>query len=501
MPGEEIGTIISGEESPTPEKIDFLIEGMVNQGQFVEIETSESKLIARVSNIKKTNRYYMEAESLSEYSKEGNNIEEVFPTKDWEFLVGEARILGKFSSGRIERCSFPPSPGSEVYLAEKKKLSAFLGLDKDGLEVGNVQFQDLKAKLNLTKLFQKHLAILAQSGAGKSYLSAVLLEELLDRDEEKGKIASVVVDPHGEYAGFAKDEGYMDQVKVFSGKDIQISTPSISANNVDNFFPNLSDAQKRELSKIIGNLKKESEGSGSYSLKKIKKEIEESDIKSNVKGPLIAKINRMSSMRLFGKYDNPGSNEVEQGKMVVLDLSDIIDRKKKQIIVAHFAYKLLRQRRKGNIPPFFMLVEEAHNFIPEGVKQSQAISRGPLTKIAREGRKFHASLGLISQRPAYLSQTALSQCNTQLILRVTNPHDLDRIEKSAEGITSDLKGTIPGLKTGECIIVGEAVNYPVIINVRERNSKEFETGKDMEEVAKEFSEEEKKKDEDMEAFM
>ena len=499
---EKVGTIISSEETPTPEEVEFLVEEEVDKGQFVKIETERGELIARVSNVKKTNRYFMEAESLSEYSKEGNDVRDVFPTEDWEFLVGEAKILGRFSSDIIKRCSFPPSPGSDVFIAEKDKLTKFLGLDHDsGLDIGEIQFQDIDAELNLTKVFQKHLAILAQSGAGKSYLSAVLLEELMDRDKEDGQIATVVIDPHGEYAGFAKDEGYMDRVKVYSGRDIKISTPSISSGKFESFLPDLSSSQKRALDRVIQGLRSQGEGSGNYDLNDIQNKIEEMDIKSNVKAPLRSKLGRLTGLDLFERYDKPALKHVEPGKMVVLDLSDVINRTKKQIIVSYFATRLFRARRKGNIPPLFLLVEEAHNFIPEGVKKSQAISRGPLTKIAREGRKFHASLGLISQRPAYLSQTALSQCNTQLILRVTNPYDLDRIKQSAEGITSDLKDTIPGLKTGECIVVGSAVNYPIIVSVRERNSKEFETGKNMEEVAKEYMNKEEKEDQDIEAFM
>ena len=70
---------------------------------------------------------------------------------------------------------------------------------------------------------------------------------------------------------------------------------------------------------------------------------------------------------------------------------------------------------------------------------------------------------LISQRPVNLSTTALSQCNTHIILRVTNPNDLDHIQMSSEGIDARVAKSITSLKVGEAILVGEAVNSPVFV--------------------------------------
>ena len=106
-----------------------------------------------------------------------------------------------------------------------------------------------------------------------------------------------------------------------------------------------------------------------------------------------------------------------------------------------------------------------------------------IQKIAREGRKFHASLCLISQRPIQLSTTALSQCNTHIILRVTNPYDLEHIGKSSEGLTRDVMDTISSLRVGEALIVGEAVNYPLFVRVRPRQSRPSEHSIDMEAAA------------------
>lgn len=497
---DDVGTIISSEETPTPEEFAFVLNRPVKQGQFVEFDTEEGRAIARVAGVRKTNRYFMEAESVSEYEKAGTPLDNVLPTEDWEYLVGEGRALAvEPEEGPVQRPSFPPSPGTGVELVDEERLRDFLGLDPSGVDIGTVQFHDLDAALALGNLFQKHLAVLAQTGAGKSYLASVLLEELLDRDADEGQLAAVAIDPHGEYAGFAEDEQYMDRVRVYRGDDIQISASSISAGTLDQYFSDVRPAQRRALKKAVDELREEK---GVYSLDDLISAVEQRDLKSpKTKEILIDRLNRLRYMDLFAQYDTPSMDGIEAGKLTVLDLSDVINNKKKHIIAAHITRQLFRARRDGDVPPFFLLVEEAHNFIPEGVSSSDAPAKSVIRKIAREGRKFHASLGLVSQRPAYLDQTTLSQCNTNIILRVTNPHDLDRIKKGSEGITEDVARQIPGLRVGEGVIVGEAVNYPTFVNVRERNSHEFDTGKDLAQAAQEYAAAEEQADDDAEAFM
>jgi DNA helicase HerA-like ATPase len=499
-----VGTIISTEETPTTDEFAFVLEEPVKKEQFVEFDTEEGRAIARVSSVKKLNVFFQNAESVSDSRKTGVSIQDHFPTDEREYLVAEGVILGVYrSNGLIKRPSFPPSPGTDVYRAGQDRLADFLGLDEEsGLDIGEVQFQDLDAKLNLTKTFQKHLAILAQSGAGKSYLASVLLEELLDRDPEDGQMAVVALDPHGEYAGLARDSEYSDRVEVYTAEDIQIGLSSLSAGKLQQYFNDVTSPQKREIKKILNDLQDEmNKGSGVYGLDEVERRVEEAEMPKKTKQIWLDRLNRMRYMGIFRRYDNPSVDRVEPGKLIVLDLSDIVGYRKKQIIAAYFAENLFKARRSGDIPPYFFLVEEAHNFAPENVSSDHAIARSTITKIAREGRKFHASLGLISQRPVGLNTTALSQCNTHIIMRVTNPNDLERIKQSSEGITSDVIRSIPGLRTGECIVVGEAVDYPAFVSVRERRSEDFETGQGLEEAAQEYAEAKAEEEDDIDAFM
>jgi len=115
----------------------------------------------------------------------------------------------------------------------------------------------------------------------------------------------------------------------------------------------------------------------------------------------------------------------------------------------------------------------------------RAISKSIIETIAREGRKFFTSIVLVSQRPVKLSTTALSQCNTHVIMRILNPYDLDYIGRSSEGIDRSTMNSITSLGVGEAIIVGNAVNHPIFVRVRKRKTTTMET-ESLEESAKNF---------------
>jgi len=205
---------------------------------------------------------------------------------------------------------------------------------------------------------------------------------------------------------------------------------------------------------------------------------------------------------LFESMERPPIESIaKEGQLNIFDMSDFVQLKERQIVVAYFARKLFEARRQGKIPPFILFVEEAHQFAPGGEEEERAVSRGVIEQIAREGRKFHACLVLITQRPKRLSITALSQCNTNIILRVTNPMDLQHIEESSEGISKDVMGMIPGLKVGEALVVGEAVNYPVLVKVRERRSKSSDKGTKLEDALVKYRLSKSLDAKDMEAFM
>jgi len=505
-----IGTIISCDGSPSTTKFSFVIDpnnkNKIKKGQYVQTKVNGGILLGYVGEIVRSNRYFERAESIIEYEKSGK-FREQFPLENWEFLMAETKVLGMVSdesSNKFTRAFVPAYPGSVVYKANEKLLKRFLGFIDGGINLGKLQHHNLDVNLDLTKLFQKHLAILAMSGAGKSYLASVLLEEIMDRVREQGRLAVVIIDIHGEYSGLAEDKQYGNKVKVVYGSSVKIPYNSLSMPKMLTWFPETTRVGGSLLREVMEEMREEArEKQAVFGLDDLYENVKFSKRgKDNTREPLMRVLNELKSYRLISKTENPRlTKDIKSGNILVVDLSDLENMKKKRIIVSHIGNELFKLRKNKKIPPFLFLVEEAHNFATEKMDKFSNISKPIIEKIAREGRKFGACLCLISQRPANLSTTALSQCNTHIILRVTNPNDLKYIESSSEGIDSHMQNYISSLKIGEGIIVGEAVKYPVFVEVRKRKSKTVEKGIPLNEQAKEFEDELEKKKEDVEAFL
>ena len=505
---EQLGTVVSTLEGPSPSHIDFVAEGegKVHKGMFVEFEYSEGTMISLVTDVVKTNRYFERPDSVKEI---GDDLEKHFPTAEWEFLLGKARPLGVFRDNRFERATFPPSPGTKVFKADDERLKGFLGLEEDGLNIGSMQFHNVPVSLNLSKLLQKHLAVLAMSGAGKSYGVSVLIEELLSRKSSRGQVALVVLDTHGEYTCFGepvtgkKHRDFSSKTRVVDASKMKIAASKLSGGFLSMILPKLSPPQRRDLSQIISKLAQEMKsGVGPFDLNTIKSEIMQSDLNEKTASTLLSILAELGEMRLFSKMDDPGILDlVAPGKLTIIDFGKIISQQKKQILTAYVANKLFTARRMKNVPPFALFVEEAHNFIPEKVGKEHAMAKGILRTIAREGRKFGAALVVISQRPKHLDTTTLANCNTHLILRITNPYDLDHIKAGSEGLDSDSITIIPSLRVGEGMLVGEAVTAPTLVRIRERTSQPSRHETTLEEAAKKFQDTETAEKEEAESFL
>lgn len=487
----EVGSVISF-DGPSTSNFWFLVrkDAEIRKNQYVQVETKEGLLIGRIEEIEKANKYFSSPESVNEFENYGKSLLEQFPIERWEYLIAKVYPLGVFVNGEERRVTIPPSPSSKVFLASKEILKKLFGFEENGLNIGKVENHDLDVKINLTRLFKKHLAILGISGSGKSHLSSVLIEELLSREKSP---AIIVIDPHGEYVSFSQDERFSFKTRVWNKDSISFATYKLSANSFAELIPDMSSAQKRDLAKVIDRLR---ERKKSYNLSELIKEVENFEIKQNVKNTLISWLDDLNSTNLFSNIDNPAIQELAaMNRLSVIDLSSFVHLKEKQIIATRIARSLFEARRQNLIPPFILIIEEAHQFCPQE-EESKAISRNVIEQIAREGRKFFASLVLITQRPVRLSTTALSQCNTHIILKITNPYDLQHIEKSSEGITAEIARNISNLKVGEAFVTGEAVNFPILIKVRKRSVKGIKD-KSLEEALDEFKE---KKEEYLEFF-
>lgn len=509
---QEVGTVVSTLDGPSPSALDFVVnEGIVHRGQFVEMDYEQGTMVALVTDVIKTNRYFELAESVKEFENSGGRMAEQFPTGEWEYMLAKTRPMGVYSGGITKRATYPPSPGTKVRIAGQETLRKFLGFDEQaGINLGMVEYHDVDVNLNMSRLLKKHLAVLSISGSGKSHTVSCLIEELLDRGKEKGRIAIVAMDPHGEYSSFAepvksgKFKDYSGKTKLIRAKDIRIGVPKLSIGVLATIIPGLSSTQKRDLSRVLDKLRHEMRaGAGPFDMVDVRNTIaKDPEMKENTKKALLSWIANLQELDIFTKIDSPSINDlIKPGQLTVVDLSELINMRKKQIIVSYFAQKLFNERRAGRVPPFLLVLEEAHQFVPEGAGREEAVSRSIIRTIAREGRKFGASLCIVSQRPIQLDTTTLSQCNTHMILRITNPYDLDHIGKSSEGLDRRSLDMINSLRVGEALLVGEGVNCPVFFKVRQRRSQPPLHEISMEEAAIAFESDREKEEKEVDAFL
>ncbi len=480
-----VGKVISINGTPNTNEFWFVVLGNVKKDDFVSVKVGDEDLLCRVDEIVSGNEYFSVPETMKEFSPE-----DFFPTSEWEFSMARAIPLMVMPSK--SRLLYPVHPGDRVEKADKSLIKSFYSFDDNGLFLGKKG--NIDVKLNLSKLFQKHVAILAMSGAGKSYLTSVIIEELLKRPKSRS-LSVVLFDVHGEYTQFYEDKKFRDRVELFPVDEIRIAANKMSPTWP--LFKSLSSAQRRLLGSAIRKLKKEKRV---FSIDDMISFIESENKTGS--GVVADYLEELKDMKLFGVSDSPAiENLCKQGFLSIIDFSKTISQKKRQLIVQYFGSQMFSMRMKGSIPPFVFIVEEAHNFAPQNVEIEKSISRGIIEKIAREGRKFGASLMMISQRPVHLSTTALSQCGTKIILRVTNPYDIDNIKRSSEGLDASVLNKMPSLSVGEAIIVGEATGFPLVFKVRKKEVMDSDKGFDLESLAEKYAERERKGDDDLNAFM
>ena len=108
--------------------------------------------------------------------------------------------------------------------------------------------------------------------------------------------------------------------------------------------------------------------------------------------------------------------------------------------------------------PLLIVLEEAHVYLGPQSKNRAATA---VRRIAKEGRKYGVGLMLVSQRPSEVDTTILSQCGTVVALRLTNDLDRTQVTSCASDNLKGLFSMLPVLRTGEALIVGEAVNMPI----------------------------------------
>jgi DNA helicase HerA-like ATPase len=429
-----------------------------------------------------------------------------------ELFEVTVRILGFYDTalGDFVNPRLPPRSGRPIYLCSDSQLSQILSKrsmgQRGGAHIGSLLSRPPDAVpivIDASAFTSTHLAIIAGTGAGKSYLAGVLIEELM-KPHNRGCV--LIIDPHGEYGTlqemanrpeFCSDDGYRAQVRVFRPDQVKVRINTLEMGDYRCLLPNLSEKQDyvlRDTLRGLRNQRGRTWVSGDLLMElrrrgtKMTKEGEELDELDVTVEAILWRLQQLfgQSSVFNDSLQLPLSDLFAPGQCTVLQLNEI-DEREQQVIVATILRRLMQARMNAergradeNSPDFlpyptFTLLEEAHRFAPAN---AEVVTSSTLRTILSEGRKFGVSVGLISQRPGKLDGDLLSQCMTQCILRIVNPIDQKRIAESIENVGRDLLDELPALSKGQVIIAGSAVNTPVLCRVRPRITKHGAESKD-----------------------
>jgi hypothetical protein len=430
--------------------------------------------------------------------------------RDHELFEISVNVLGYYNEGLGDFVNprIPPRIGTPIHVADEGFLARVLSkravAQTGAAHVGSLLSRpvgEVPIAVDLREITSTHLAIIASTGSGKSYLAGVLTEELM---APKNRAAMLIVDPHGEYDTLAEmewedrfvAEGYRPRVEVIRPDHVKVRISSLTLGDLRYLLPNMSERMHYVLGKAYNLVKREfgakwTLGQFRIAVRKAEEEMsggpkspEEQaeelgrDDDYGTAGAVIWRLNsRLEGSRIFDDLESmPLEKLFRPGQCTVLQLNEV-DHREQQVVVATLLRRLLQARmetEKGQadetddtyLPyPAFVLIEEAHRFAPAS---ADLVSSEILKQILSEGRKFGVGVGLISQRPGKLDSDVLSQCMSQFLLRIVNPVDQAKVAESVESVGRDLLKELPALSKGQAIVAGAAVNTPVLCRVRQR---------------------------------
>jgi len=134
-------------------------------------------------------------------------------------------------------------------------------------------------------------------------------------------------------------------------------------------------------------------------------------------------------------------------------------------LISRVVFDYAMWSRGEELSPVLLLCEEAQRYLPSYHIAQQTAAKTILQRIAKEGRKYGVFLGLVTQRPAELDATILSQCSTLFAMRMTNDRDQALLHAAVPDTAADLLSFLPSLGTGEVFAFGEGVALPTRIRL------------------------------------
>jgi len=405
---------------------------------------------------------------------------------------GTRDSTGKLSSFRRGVTRYPV-PGAKVHPVSTEDLRAvFAASEEAHIEIGTVYpTDDIRGALYVDPMLGKHFAVLGSTGTGKSTSVSLILHRISQLSPE-GHI--VMIDPHGEYSAAFKGCGELFNVDNLQlpywlmnfdehcevmltthgaerQRDADILAKSLLAARtkgkdmsqygkvtVDSPIPYL----LADLNTIIVNEMGKLERAGdTLPYQRLKTKLDELRADPRYTFMFSGMLVSDSMPGLLAKLFRLPSH----GKPIsIVDVSGVPSEITSVVVsvLARMVFDYAIWSRTEAQRPLLLVCEEAHRYVPkdESSETGQAVRR-ILERIAKEGRKYGVSLGLITQRPSDLAEGVLSQCGTIISMRLNNDRDQACVRAAMPEGARGFLDAIPALRNRECIVCGEGVAIPL----------------------------------------
>lgn len=492
----------SSDVGPTP-----LLIGQ--PGSFIDISIPTGSLLCMVTEVRMIESF----PTTSEIKDAAASYDYVMP-----FLK---RILAAIAIGTIDNkdkfergSDVLPTVGTDVFAVPSETIEKVYSSYSEGnFSIGKLSvLPNQEAQINLDMFLSRHGAILGQTGSGKSWTIASLLQKIAVSFK---KSSVVLLDLHGEYKNaFGNYANYISAEEIElpywlmnSEEIIEMCVDrheSAAPNQIAKFKELLQVAKENHNENKNLNIPKITIDTPVYfDFNYIIDEFKRLDTamvtgaRGDKQGPLFGQFTRLL-MRLESRlndkrydlifkpktYTSSASmeqlfkrilgEEEEPKKIVIMDLSPVPFEVRTSVIslvlrcLFDFCYWYKRKNNKSYALAVF--ADEAHAYLNDSDINHKP-SRLSAERIAKEGRKYGISLTVISQRPREVSSTILSQCNSFLCLRITNPDDQSYIKNLLPDSIKGIVDILSTLRRGECILLGDAVLMPTRIKIEKPNPK------------------------------
>lgn len=403
-----------------------------------------------------------------------------------------------------------PTTGAEVHAVGSSDIAKmFERFQAKGFSVGTVATHpSLKVCLDPSNLFGRHFAILGQTGSGKSWTVAALVQRTV---AVMPRAHIIILDLHGEYCWkradgsrhYAFAETIVRHVDARELEipywlmtyaelcDLLIEHSEREATNQTAFFRDClfegRQAENLSATSALGLPRVTVDTPIYFPLDSLIDKVRAKNVErvGGRQGPMFGDFDRFL-MRIESKLNDTRYDFLlkptkrnssaslsamlrdfvglgsQKAAVTVIDLSSVPFDVRPTVAaqIGRLAFEFNYWNPNYREFPILLICEEAHAYIPRASESQFAGSRKSMERIAKEGRKYGVGLAVVSQRPHEVSETVLAQCGTFICLRITNPDDQAYVRSLVPESEGDLVSVLAGLGRGEALVLGEAVPLP-----------------------------------------